>query len=380
MKIALLTTDNRAHLRCYALEWPIMPPPQEALLDGFGGIPELEVHVISCTQRPMKSPEKLAGNIWFHLLHVPKIGWLRTAYQGCIRAVRHKLRELKPDIVHGQGTERECALCAVLSGFPNVVTIHGNMRGVAEAVNPHFGTYLWCAAFLERLTLPRTQGVFCNSAYTESMVRPIARRTWRVPNAIRREFFDASPPTRSAITRPIFLNVGTISPHKRQCEILELAEKLHREGHLFALQFIGPAESHDLYAASFLDRIEHAHDFARYLGTKSLADLIAALDQAAALIHAPAEEAFGLVVAEALARNLKVFVANTGGLPDIVAGIEAAELVDNFDALESAISRWLKAGCPRPITAIDEMRLRFHPDVIAKQHVDIYQEVLSRSS
>ena len=72
-------------------------------------LPDVEVHVVSCTQQPMKSPIKLAENIFFHSLLVPKIGWLRTGYQGCIRAVRKKLRAIQPDIVHGQGTERDCA-------------------------------------------------------------------------------------------------------------------------------------------------------------------------------------------------------------------------------------------------------------------------------
>src|SRR5581483_8417309 len=97
----------------------------EALLQGFVGMPDVNVHVISCVQRPLRAPEKLAENIWFHCLLVPKFGWMRTFYQGCIRATRAKLRELRPDIVHGQGTERDCSLAAVFSGFPNVLTIHG---------------------------------------------------------------------------------------------------------------------------------------------------------------------------------------------------------------------------------------------------------------
>ena len=85
------------------------------MLQGFAALPEVRVHVVSCTQQPMRSPEKLAGNIWFHSLHVPKLGWLRTGYQGCIRAVRRKLRAIQPDLVHGQGTERDCALSAIFS-------------------------------------------------------------------------------------------------------------------------------------------------------------------------------------------------------------------------------------------------------------------------
>jgi hypothetical protein len=62
--------------------------------------PPFEIHVISCTQQPLSAPEKLAPNIWFHPLHVSKWGWLRTGYQGCVRAVRQKLKEIQPDIVH----------------------------------------------------------------------------------------------------------------------------------------------------------------------------------------------------------------------------------------------------------------------------------------
>ncbi len=106
MKIAFLTTDNREHYRAYGETLPHFASGCTSLFQGFGCFPsDIEAHVVSCTQQPMASPEKLAPNIWFHSLHVSKIGWLRTGYQGCIRAVRRKLKELKPDIVHGAGTE-----------------------------------------------------------------------------------------------------------------------------------------------------------------------------------------------------------------------------------------------------------------------------------
>src|ERR1700744_643889 len=100
MKIALITTDNREHYRTYSETMPHFGTAPEALLEGFAAMPGLEIHVIGCTQRPMTSPEKLAANIWFHSLHVPKIGWMRTFYQGCVRAIRRKLKEIKPAIVH----------------------------------------------------------------------------------------------------------------------------------------------------------------------------------------------------------------------------------------------------------------------------------------
>src|SRR4051812_36766919 len=115
MKIAVITTDNRQHYGTYNVPVPGFGTAPEALLQGFAAMPELEVHVVSCVQKPVKSPEKLADNIFFHSLYVPKLGWMRTSYQGCVRAVRRRLKVIRPDIVHGQGTERECAVSAVFS-------------------------------------------------------------------------------------------------------------------------------------------------------------------------------------------------------------------------------------------------------------------------
>jgi len=172
MKIAFLVMDLRENYRSYAEVTPRFPAGNASLFEGFASLPEVEVHIVSCIQQPMRSPEKLAGNIWYHGLHVPKIGWLRTCYQGCIRATRKKLAEIKPDIVQGIGTERECAISAVLSGFPNVVTIQGNMAELARMARTRIGSYLWLTARLENFILSRTMGVFCNSSYTENWSGP----------------------------------------------------------------------------------------------------------------------------------------------------------------------------------------------------------------
>ncbi len=292
MKVALLTTDNREDSRNYSAPNPYFGAAPETLLQGFAALPELEVHVISCTQKPMKSPEKLADNIWFHSLYVPKMGWLRTSYQGCIRAVRRKLKVLKPDIVHGQGTERECAISAVFSRFPNVVTIHGNMAELARLFNAPMASFGWLAAQLENATLKRAGGVFCNSEYTESLVQPRAPKTWRVPNAIREPFFSLAPiggegrgegvDATSPAGKCIVINVGVISERKRQLELLDVARRLHEQGLQLELQFVGHANPEDPYAAKFLAQIQSAAapGYARHLGLKSTTELIALFDAA----------------------------------------------------------------------------------------------------
>jgi glycosyltransferase involved in cell wall biosynthesis len=383
MKIAFLVTDLRECECGYSEVTPRFPGGIASLFDGFARLPEVEVHVISCLQRRVQSPEKLADNLWYHALHVPKIGWLRTGYQGCIRAVRRKLREIQPDIVHGSGTERDCAISAVFSGFLNVVTIQGNMAELARLFKAPMGSYYWLTARLENFILPRTAGVFCNSSYTEALVRPRARRIWRVPHPLRQAFLD--PPPNPEPRPCILLNVGVISPRKRQLELLDVAEALHRQGLKFEFRFVGityPAAA--AYTEAFLKRIKpmESAGYARYLGTPPDDELLHYYDSAAAMVHFPTEESFGMVVLEGLGRDLKFFGAQLGGIVDLAKDMPGAELFapDDWPGLTAAIAHWIAGGHPRPTGTAALIRERYHPETIARRHVEIYRELLNLSS
>jgi glycosyltransferase involved in cell wall biosynthesis len=381
LKIALLSYDSRELYRDYNRTDPEFGTAPVALMEGFAAMPELEVHVLSCAQGRMRSPEKLAANIYFHTLHVPKIGWLRTGYQGCIRAVRRKLKEIQPDIVHGQGTERDCALSAVFSGYPNVVTIHGNMAEIARLFHARVGTYAWVAGKLEGVALRRTAGVFCNSEYTERLVKPRARRVWRVPNAIREQFFGPrieSPGPRKCTV----LNVGHPGPRKRQIELVAVMRELRRQGLDFEFQLIGDMNAKTAYTSTLRESIKplEQEGVARCTGLLFGQDLVKTFDTASAMVHFPMEESFGLVVAEALARDLKLFGARLGGILDITSGVPDVELfgVDDWQGLASAVAGWMRSGFPRARGAAQVMRDRYGPQVVARRHVEIYREVLGR--
>jgi glycosyltransferase involved in cell wall biosynthesis len=371
--------DNREDARSYSEPEPRFGTAPEALLQGLEGIRECEVHVVSCVHKPVRSPGRLADNIYYHSLVVPKWGWLGSAYLGCIRAARKKLREIQPDIVHGQGTERYCALAAVYSGFPNVVTIHGNMRKLAKVNGARPFSFLWLAARLEGWTLPRTRGVLCNSIHTHQQVSPLARWAWMVPNAVREIFF--SPPQGAPDFPPVLLNIGEITQNKAQSELLELAGRLHQRKAKIQLQFVGRLDERTAYGAEFRSHINRAQQegYASYLAFKSAGELVELMDRAAGLIHFPKEEAFGLVVAEGLARNLKLFGARVGGIIDIAAGVEGAELFGPAEsaALEAAILKWLSMGSPKIKQGAEAMRKSYHPAVIAQRHLEIYRQIIA---
>lgn len=383
MRIALLTSDGREVLREYGTPEPHFGTAVEALMQGFAKMPEVEVHVVSCARAKVQAPSNLAPNIFFHSLYVPKIGWMRTGYQGCIRAVRRKLKEIKPDLVHGQGTERDCAISAVFSGFPNVVTIHGNMNAIASLHRAPIGSFYWLAARLEDFTLPRTRGIICISDYVKNLVERYHVPTWIVPNAFQSMFFDF-PKAKSAAGRPLLINVGVVSERKRQQELLGLLESLRAEGLSFDTKFVGRCDERGAYCQGFKERLNKANG--QYGGFEHIVSLDDAsfcelFDRASAMVHFSKEESFGLTIGEAIARGLYLFASDVGAVRDIAQGVTGVEIIDpnGWDQLKSSIRQWLIAEEKKPWGHQPPPPVfvqRYHPAAVARRHMGIYEEVL----
>lgn len=382
MIVALLTTDNREHLRQHEKTKPFFGTAPEALLQGFAGLPEIQVHVVSCTQIPMQSPAKLADNIWFHSLQVPKIGWMRSAYQGCIRATRRKLHELKPDIVHGQGTERDCSISAVFSGFPNVLTIHGNMRRIAQVNHAKPFSFSWLAARLEGFTVPRSQGVICLTNHTRAAVASLARRTWVLPNALDKGFFDiqANPPPDAS---PTILCVATVSALKNQNSLIRALDPVATQ-RTFKLVFLGQARRGRPYEDEFFDLVE-SRSWCSHEGFADRQKLKWYYQRAAMLVLPSLEENCPMAVLEAMAAGVPVVASKAGGIPDLIQEGKTGLFCDPRDgaSMRVGVAKLLEdAEFRQGLAAEAKMRAkeRFHPLVVARRHVEIYCETLNTRS
>ncbi len=377
LRVAMIVGDEREVLRQWERPDPYFGPAPAALIAGLAGLEELELHILCCTRQPLPAPEKIAPNIFYHTIHVPRWGYLKTFYLPAILALRKRLRAIRPQAVHGQGTEREYALAAAYSGLPSAVTIHGNMRAIARHFHARPFSFHWLTARLETIALRKATGIICNSAYTEEQVRPLARKTWRVPNALNADFFQ--PPTAQRAAEPVLLNVGHLAVHKNQLELLELASHLHERGLRFRLDFIGGLNADSDYGRRFLAALAPAEraGWARHLGKLNRAELIPHLDAAHALVHTATEESFGLAVAEALARNLRLFAFRTGGIADIADGLDEATLTAPLDwpALSTALENWLRSGHPPARDTAQTMHQRYSQASIAAAHIAIYHEI-----
>lgn len=378
VKLAFLTIDKREFHKNYSTDTPTFGSAPEALLQGFAGMDGIEVQVISCVQQPVRTVERLAPNVIPRALHVPKLGWMRTLYQGCVRAVRRELCNVRPDIVHGQGTERDCALSAVFSGYPNVLTIHGNMRRVATVSCARPFTFYWLAARLEAFAVKRSGGIVCISDYTRDLVKADARQTWVVPNAVDASFFNVP---RTVQLQGRFLVAGTICAHKNQNYLIRSLEPLAEEGGLH-VHFVGDCPQHDSYAQEFLGLIS-SRPWCSFSGFANREKLKQLLSEATALLIPSLEDNCPMVVLEAAAVGVPAIGSRIGGIPGLIEHGSTGFLfrADDALALRDAVRRLLQHPTEAEAMgqAAKSRALRqFTPAAIARRHLEIYREVLKR--
>lgn len=375
--VAMLVPDNRQEFGRWNEPAPLFGPAPTALIAGLAGRNDCQIHILSCVKRNVQSPEKLAENIFYHSLYVGPWGWLRSAYLGCTLAIRKKLRQINPDIVHGQGTERNSALSAAFSGRPNLITIHGNMRSVARVLNAPFGSYYWLAARLESLAVSRAGGVICLSSYSRSQAAASARRIWLIPNAVNPFFFDA---IRRPAPEKIILCVANIEPYKNQIWLVDALAPLARQIP-FQLRFLGRVPEGSGYGAAFKQRIAN-EPWCRHDGFADVAALRAQMEQASMLILPSLEDNCPMVLLEAMAAGLPVVASRAGGIPDFIQDSRTGCLFNPGDAslLRQHVANLLGNSILATQISAEARKMaqsRHHPSVIADSHLSAYRELLS---
>jgi glycosyltransferase involved in cell wall biosynthesis len=379
MRIVQITTDSREHFKNYKLAEPYFGTAPQALLNGFANLRDHEIHVISCSRVAMRMPIRLADNIYFHQPIVGKWGWGKSLFLGCAQSTRKLLKEIQPDIVHGQGTERDCAMAAVLSGYPNILTLHGNMRAISQRPEYRKNLYYQLAAFLETFCLKRTNGVVAISSYTEQLVKGLASETWLLPNAVDSRFFNiilTPPPV------PRLLFVGSIIEGKNPLGLIEACAPFLKANRC-TLALAGQFDPAGEYGKAFRSEAEVLPNI-EYLGFLGRDKLAAEFAKSSAIVLPTFEDNCPMVVLEAMAAGLPVAASRVGGVPDLVdhqiTGLlfDPGNLEDMRECIEFLINNpqfRISAGQAGKRKALEE----FHPSRIAKRHIEIYQAVLGKN-
>jgi glycosyltransferase involved in cell wall biosynthesis len=301
----------------------------------------------------------------------------RSLFTGAVLSIRKLLREIKPDIVHGQGTERECALAAVFSGYPNVLTLHGNMRVHAKRGENKGKPYYRFAAFLEGIALRKTDGVVSISTYTDELVKPLAKRTWLLPNAADSRYFEA---THKPTQPPAILFVGGLDERKNPVGFIKACAPLfEKSGWKFRL--CGTGAKGSPYFAE-LEALAARHPWIELAGWKSRDELLAEMESASLLVLPTFEDNCPMVVLEAMAVGLPVIASRVGGVPDLITYGKTGMMFDPSapENIREVTGQMMADPVLRARigqAAKTEALQRFHPKVVAQAHLEIYREILA---
>ncbi|TVV74904.1 glycosyltransferase family 4 protein [Sphingomonas solaris] len=160
---------------------------------------------------------------------------------------------------------------------------------------------------------------------------------------------------------------GRIHPDKGAAEAIETAARTDRR--LMMAGIVQDEGYHERCVAPAIDG-----DRVVYRGPVGGADRVAALGQAAALLHLiNFDEPFGLSVVEALASGTPVIATRRGSMPELIDHGVTGFLVDNVDEAVAAVARLGeidRAACRQAV--LD----RFTVERMADRYLALYKEIL----
>lgn len=148
----------------------------------------------------------------FDLVPCPRRGRALLFFQRDVSFFRALFEELKPDVVHGWGTEDSYGLVARrLAPFRHVIGIQGLVTEYRRRIPLETRTIL--TGMTERLTLRSARWVVAESDYSLRVARPLCPRARMrvVEHPLRREFLE-SEPSDGRGCRALF--IGGISERK----------------------------------------------------------------------------------------------------------------------------------------------------------------------
>lgn len=166
-----------------------------------------------------------------------------------------------------------------------------------------------------------------------------------------------------------FLFLGRLAPEKGLGLLLE-AWSRHPEGTLGTLRIAGDGEQRAL-----VERASAARSDVVYLGSLDPAGVAAALRASAVVVAVPLwHDVLPTVVIEALAAGRPVLGTALGGIPYLVG--DAGWVVEpTATALTEALPAARAGAGARVPAARARYRSTFHPDVVTRQLLDVYESV-----
>ncbi|MBI9054681.1 MAG: glycosyltransferase family 4 protein [Bacteroidales bacterium] len=343
--------------------------------------PELEVHFF-CNASLWKTEIYTDKDLHIHFIgHPPRLDILNrlSFMQFSNFQIQRLLNKLKPDLVHGIGTDHEYAYIAVKSGYPNVVTVHGVMKQIVEKYNSPWYSSFSLFAIFESLAIQKTKHIISINPYVSEQFDYFKGQFHQIENSISADFF--SIPSKEEYD---LCFIGMYNKGKRLLNVISALQILRTNHPDIKLKIIGnPLDLvYDQEIKKFIqnNNLEHNVKFLGQLEQKEVATLLA---QSKMLVVPSIQETAPMVIAEAMALGKAIVATNVGGIKYMVQdGITGFVIPpDNIHAIVEKVNLLLLNKNLRLNMGKNAKELAqktYHPDIVAKKTYQVYKNILSQ--
>ncbi len=387
MKIALL---GAYPIGPFAQRLDVRNPPQNTtswnvnLARELASISENEIHFITISLSISKNQIFVSDGVILHFLSAPSKARLLTLFQYNKIKIHRELNQIRPDIVHGHGTEHEYPYIAATSGYPFTITIHCVLSDMLRNGSLGFGKRFRFRLLqhFERITLQKARSVIVTTEYMIPIYnqRFSGKKWFVVNNSVDPLFLTAKPVEE---TRNNFLYVGRISPEKDILTLLKAFRMVvKRVKCQVSLRIIGAIGDKGYYRNIERFIIDNRlKDKVVYEGLKSQKEVADIIASSLAVVLPSRYDAFGLVLAEAMAVGTPVIATKVGGIPYVVRDGETGFLVEPRD-VNTLTEKMLLLLQDEQLRGEmgqrgkEEAWQRFRPEVAAQRVMAVYKEVL----
>lgn len=291
------------------------------------------------------------------------------------------LTQLKPDIVHFQGTTFLAADCEQ----PNILTIHG----IAEKDAAYDGRRrLWRRPRRLLLKLTEDYGrrrvphVVLISEYVREFLPKTnrIRKTWFIENPVADSYFElewAPEPGR------IFC-CSRIRPLKNILGMIRAFALVIQQFPIAQLRIAGTSETAYLEICKKQIKAAGIQEAVHFLGNISIKDVQHELSRANCLVVPSFRENAPLAIAEAMTAGVPVVAARVGGIPGMLENGKAGILVDPTDnkSIADGVRKILTDGALAQSIgrcAKEAAGKRFRASAVCEKTLGAYREILAES-
>lgn len=348
------------------------------LAQGLARINDNDVHVITMTGDIKKDRVIQYEGVSYHLIKSTPIPLKALTFFKSNKWKIHKLlKEINPDIVHGQSRGRE-SYFAVSSKFPSVITNHGQIEEHFNALlNGKKNIKYYINKWKENRVNKRMRyciGVSPNCVKDCLKFLP-KENVFLIDNSINSLFFD----NKSISFDNTILFVGSITNLKQVFQLIRAIELVKTS----RLKIISHTNSGNYFEMikSYI-KMHSLKQRVSLIGFKNQNELAKEMSRCLAVCLPSTYESFGMVLAEAMAVGKPVIGSNIEGIRYVIKDNITGFLVEpgDIEQIAGKISFLINnknVAMEMGQNAKQEALNRWHPDIVAKKTYKVYKKILS---